>query len=67
MPLLVAPVAFQRVAHPDGEVGMARGGDGGRHVDVPLDDGDGGAGGRGRDRRAAVVPAVCVSRRGGDA
>jgi isopentenyl diphosphate isomerase/L-lactate dehydrogenase-like FMN-dependent dehydrogenase len=23
MPLLVAPVAFQRVAHPDGEVGMA--------------------------------------------
>ena len=25
MPLLVAPVAFQRVAHPDGEVGMARG------------------------------------------
>src|SRR6476646_2698377 len=23
-PLLVAPVAFQRVAHPDGEVGMAR-------------------------------------------
>lgn len=25
MPLLVAPVAFQRVAHPDGEVAMARG------------------------------------------
>jgi len=24
MPLLIAPVAFQRVAHPDGEVGMAR-------------------------------------------
>jgi isopentenyl diphosphate isomerase/L-lactate dehydrogenase-like FMN-dependent dehydrogenase len=24
MPLFVAPVAFQRVAHPDGEVGMAR-------------------------------------------
>jgi 4-hydroxymandelate oxidase len=24
MPLLVAPVAFQRAAHPDGEVGMAR-------------------------------------------
>jgi isopentenyl diphosphate isomerase/L-lactate dehydrogenase-like FMN-dependent dehydrogenase len=24
MPLLVAPTAFQRVAHPDGEVGMAR-------------------------------------------
>ena len=24
MPLLVAPVAFQRVAHRDGEVGMAR-------------------------------------------
>jgi isopentenyl diphosphate isomerase/L-lactate dehydrogenase-like FMN-dependent dehydrogenase len=24
MPLLVAPVAFQRVVHPDGEVGMAR-------------------------------------------
>ena len=24
MPLLVAPVAFQRVAHPDGEVAMAR-------------------------------------------
>jgi isopentenyl diphosphate isomerase/L-lactate dehydrogenase-like FMN-dependent dehydrogenase len=24
MPLLVAPVAFQRVAHPDGELGMAR-------------------------------------------
>ena len=24
LPLLVAPVAFQRVAHPDGEVGMAR-------------------------------------------
>jgi isopentenyl diphosphate isomerase/L-lactate dehydrogenase-like FMN-dependent dehydrogenase len=24
MPLIVAPVAFQRVAHPDGEVGMAR-------------------------------------------
>jgi 4-hydroxymandelate oxidase len=27
MPLLVAPVAFQRVAHPDGEVGMARAAD----------------------------------------
>ena len=24
MPLIVAPVAFQRLAHPDGEVGMAR-------------------------------------------
>ena len=24
MPLLIAPVAFQRVAHPDGEIGMAR-------------------------------------------
>src|SRR5436190_23550164 len=24
MPLLVAPVAFQRMAHPDGEVGTAR-------------------------------------------
>ena len=24
MPLLVAPVAFQRMAHPDGEPGMAR-------------------------------------------
>jgi isopentenyl diphosphate isomerase/L-lactate dehydrogenase-like FMN-dependent dehydrogenase len=24
MPLLVAPVAFQRIAHPDGEAGMAR-------------------------------------------
>jgi isopentenyl diphosphate isomerase/L-lactate dehydrogenase-like FMN-dependent dehydrogenase len=24
MPLLIAPVAFQRMAHPDGEVGMAR-------------------------------------------
>src|SRR5207247_2476037 len=24
MPLLVAPVAFQRIAHPDGEPGMAR-------------------------------------------
>ncbi|MFL5952866.1 MAG: alpha-hydroxy acid oxidase [Gaiellaceae bacterium] len=24
MPLIVAPVAFQRVAHPDGELGMAR-------------------------------------------
>src|SRR5581483_12522972 len=24
LPLIVAPVAFQRVAHPDGEVGMAR-------------------------------------------
>jgi hypothetical protein len=24
MPLAIAPVAFQRVAHPDGEVGMAR-------------------------------------------
>src|SRR5690242_18916 len=24
MPLLVAPVAFQRAAHPDGEVGMAK-------------------------------------------
>ena len=24
MPVIVAPVAFQRVAHPDGEVGMAR-------------------------------------------
>src|SRR5207248_3190148 len=25
MPILVAPVAYQRAAHPDGEVGMARG------------------------------------------
>ena len=24
MPLVVAPVAFQKLAHPDGEVGMAR-------------------------------------------
>ena len=24
MPMLVAPVAFQRLAHPDGEPGMAR-------------------------------------------
>ena len=24
MPILVAPVAFQRLAHPDGEAGMAR-------------------------------------------
>ena len=40
MPLLVAPVAFQRAAHPDGEVGMARGGCCRGHGDVPLDDGD---------------------------
>ena len=45
MPLLVAPVAFQRVAHPDGEVGDGARGEGGRDDHVPLDDRDVDAGG----------------------
>ena len=54
MPLLVAPVAFQRVAHPDGEVGMARAAAAVGHGDVPVDarDLDAGRGRRGRRRRA---------------
>ena len=40
MPLIVAPVAFQRVAHPDGEVGMARAAAAVGTVDVSLDDVD---------------------------
>ena len=54
MPLLVAPVAFQRVAHPDGEVAMARAARDGRDDHVPLDarDVDAGRGGRRRRRRA---------------
>jgi len=60
MPLLVAPVAFQRVAHADGEVGMARAALGvdtimclstTRHFDAGRGGGDGGE---------AVVSAVRV-------
>ena len=37
LPVLVAPTAYQRVAHPDGEVGDGPRGAGGRHDHVPLD------------------------------
>ena len=37
LPVLVAPVAFQRVAHPDGEVAHGPRGRRGRHDHVPLD------------------------------
>ena len=37
MPLLVAPVAFQRMAHPDGEAGDGARGGGGRHHDGAVD------------------------------
>ena len=67
MPLLVAPVALQRVAHPGRRGGDGARGEGRRHDHVPLDDRDGVAGGGGRGRRAALVPAVRVPRRGGDA
>ena len=49
MPLLVAPVAYQRLADPDGEVGDGAAAAGGRNGDVPLDPGDGAAQ-RGRRR-----------------
>ena len=37
MPLLVAPVAFQRMAHPDGEAGHGARGRGGRDDHGALD------------------------------
>ena len=37
MPLLVAPVAFQRMAHPDGEAGDGARGRGGRHGHGAVD------------------------------
>ena len=40
MPLLVAPVAFQRLVDPDGEVGDGAGRGGGRDDHVPVDDRD---------------------------
>ena len=54
MPLLVAPVAFQRVAHPDGEVATRARGARRRDDHVPLDarDRDAGRGRRDRRRRA---------------
>ena len=50
MPLLVAPVAFQRLVDPDGEVAMARAAAAAGTVDVPLDARDR-APGRGRRAR----------------
>ena len=56
MPVLVAPVAYQRLVDPEGEVGDGPGRRRGRHGDVPLDPGDDAAGrGRRGGRRGAVA------------
>ena len=63
MPVLVAPVAFQRLAHPDGEVGMARAAAAAGTIMMlstiatarPR-------GRRGGARRAALVPALLLPR-----
>ena len=51
MPSWSRPVAFQRLAHPDGEAGMARAAAAAGTIDVPLDARDR-APGRGRRRGA---------------
>ena len=60
MPLLVAPVAYQRLARPRGRGGDGAGGRRGRDGDVPLDPGDDPAErGRGSGARGApLVPAL---------
>ena len=52
MPALVAPMAFQQIAHEEGEVAMARGAARGRNAHVRLDGCDGNAGG---DRRGRAL------------
>ena len=68
MPILVAPVAYQRLVDPEGEVGDGAGRRGRRDRDVPLDPGHGAArrGRRGRAGGPALVPALLLPRRGGD-
>ena len=64
MPVLVAPSAFQRMAHPGRRARDGAGGGRGRDDHVPLDDRHHDArrgGGRGA-RRAALVPALRVPR-----
>ena len=56
MPLLVAPVAFQRMAHPDGEAGHGARGRGGRHDHGAVDARDRDAR-RGRARPRPARPA----------
>ena len=60
MPLLVAPTAFQRMAHPEGEVATARGAACGGDDHVPVDDRqrDDRGGRGGCTRRARMVPAL---------
>ena len=64
MPVLVAPVAFQRVAHPDGEVAMARAAAAAGTIMCLSTLATVDAGRGGRDRRAALVPALRLARRG---
>ena len=58
MPILVAPVAFQRVAHPEGEVAMARAVAAAGTVMCLSTMATADLGRDRRDRRAPVVPAV---------
>ena len=64
MPLLVAPVAFQRMAHPDGEPGMARAAAAAGTVMVlsTLATVDPGRDRRRGARRAPLVPALHLPR-----
>ena len=59
-PVIVAPTAFQRLAHPDGELGDRPSGGGDRHRDVRVDvrQRRRGDGRRGRPRGGALVPAL---------
>ena len=59
------PTAFQRVAHPDGELGDGAGRDGGRDDHVPLDLLDHRAGRRDRDRRGRAGSSSTSARRRG--
>ena len=66
MPALVAPMAFQQIAHEEGEVAMARGAGAAGHAHVRLDrcDCDACRDRRGRAGCAALAPDLRVSRPG---
>ena len=63
LPIMVAPMASQRMAHPDGELATARAAAGCRHDHGRLDEHDGpDRGDRRRARRQLLVPALPVRR-----
>ena len=66
MPLAIAPMAAQGLAHPDAEIAVGAGGGGRRGPVHPLDDVDplDGGGRRGRARRHSLVPALHAGRPG---